>query len=268
MEEVEAGNRSIRLAPRSKARESRPERFSCACSSSPAYRDRCRLPHCARSVYSRTPTANTAAGAPVVVVAAAAAAVVAFCPVRLPIVAACAASLSLLARLSKRHMATLSSPEYKRFRSWVALRRVCTYGSGGGGVMCLRVGLLLGSRSLCCSRSQAVDHLTELTWTYYDHGPSNVAPLVMLPGLSGTADVYFRQFLSLCPKGYRLLSVCTRATHSDATQRLTLTPTRAWVRAPLIQQVQSPAYQSHSEWVRAFDRFLDSIQLQKVRCLL
>jgi len=79
MEEVEAGNRSIRLAPRSKARESRPERFSCACSSSPAYRDRCRLPHCARSVYSRTPTANTAAGAPVVVVAAAA--VVAFCPV-------------------------------------------------------------------------------------------------------------------------------------------------------------------------------------------
>ena len=42
---------------------------------------------------------------------------------------------------------------------------------------------------------------------YYDFGPKDVVPLVFIPPTSGTAEVFFKQFLSMCPKGYRLISV-------------------------------------------------------------
>ena len=45
-------------------------------------------------------------------------------------------------------------------------------------------------------------------WRLYDVGPRSVAcPIVFLPPLSGTADVFFRQLLSLSSRGYRVLSV-------------------------------------------------------------
>ena len=31
--------------------------------------------------------------------------------------------------------------------------------------------------------------------------------LVCLPGATGTAEIYFRQILGLCPKGYRVVAV-------------------------------------------------------------
>jgi len=55
----------------------------------------------------------------------------------------------------------------------------------------------------------------------------------MLHGASGTAEVFFRQVVSLCPKGYRILTV------------------------------QYPAYSSHESWTRAFDKFIDEANLVK-----
>jgi hypothetical protein len=53
----------------------------------------------------------------------------------------------------------------------------------------------------------SVDHHGEKYWSFYDYGPKDVAPIVMLPGVTGTADVFYRQFICLSPKGYRLIAV-------------------------------------------------------------
>lgn len=46
------------------------------------------------------------------------------------------------------------------------------------------------------------------TWTLYDAGPRHVrSPLVCLPPVCGTADVFFRQLLDLTTVGYRVISV-------------------------------------------------------------
>jgi len=103
-------------------------------------------------------------------------------------------------------MNTLSvdTEPYKRFRSWVALQRI------------------------------SFDYSDEKVWKFYDYGPKDVIPLVLLPGVSGTAEIYFKQFLSLCPKGYRLISV------------------------------QFPAFASHDDWCKGFERFLDKQNLKKI----
>jgi hypothetical protein len=45
-------------------------------------------------------------------------------------------------------------------------------------------------------------------WKLYDSGPKSVkVPLVCLPPVSGTAEVFFRQILALCAKGIRVLAV-------------------------------------------------------------
>eukprot|EP01119_Soliformovum_irregulare_P006929 TRINITY_DN1933_c0_g1_i2.p1 TRINITY_DN1933_c0_g1~~TRINITY_DN1933_c0_g1_i2.p1 ORF type:complete len:276 (+),score=69.39 TRINITY_DN1933_c0_g1_i2:92-919(+) len=94
---------------------------------------------------------------------------------------------------------------YHRFRSWVAQQRI------------------------------TVDtNNTEKVWKYYDFGPKDVTPLVFLGGASATAEVFYRQFLSLCPKGYHLISV------------------------------QFPSYMDHASWNKGFDRFLDKLGLKEV----
>lgn len=45
-----------------------------------------------------------------------------------------------------------------------------------------------------------------VTWVYYDIGPKNVEPLVMLAGTSGTADLFLYQLLSLGNRGYRVIA--------------------------------------------------------------
>jgi maspardin len=95
------------------------------------------------------------------------------------------------------------SEEYKKFKSWVALRKVL------------------------------IDHEGVKTWRYYDFGPREAVPIIFLHGASGTAEVFYRQIVGLCPKGYRMLTV------------------------------QYPAYSSHDSWIRAFDKFVDELKFPK-----
>lgn len=41
-------------------------------------------------------------------------------------------------------------------------------------------------------------------WRYYDFGPKVVPPLICLPGTAGTADVYYKQIMSLSMKVHAL----------------------------------------------------------------
>jgi len=116
-----------------------------------------------------------------------------------------------------------NSEGWKRFRQWVALNRV------------------------------SVGRSAEKLWKYYDFGcnesfpglyfcltffffarPKDSVPLVCIPGVTGTAEVFYKLMLSLCPKGYRIISV------------------------------QAPPYMTHKQWCKGFDRFLDSIRVDKV----
>ncbi|KAI8546470.1 hypothetical protein RHMOL_Rhmol07G0120300 [Rhododendron molle] len=71
-------------------------------------------------------------------------------------------------------------------------------------------------------------------WRYYDFGPKVVPPLICLPGIAGTADVYYKQVMSLSMKGYRVISV------------------------------DIPRVWNHHEWIQAFEKFLDAIDVHHV----
>uniref|UniRef100_A0A6B2LD31 Maspardin n=1 Tax=Arcella intermedia TaxID=1963864 RepID=A0A6B2LD31_9EUKA len=58
--------------------------------------------------------------------------------------------------------------------------------------------------------------------------------LICLHGTNGTAEIFYKQMLHLCPKGYRLISV------------------------------QYPAYSNHEQWLKAFDKFMDTFKINKV----
>ncbi|KAJ0048694.1 hypothetical protein Pint_16014 [Pistacia integerrima] len=78
-------------------------------------------------------------------------------------------------------------------------------------------------------------------WRYYDFGPKVVPPLICLPGTAGTAEVYYKQIMSLSMKvGYRVISV------------------------------DIPRVWNHHEWIQAFEKFLDAIDVHHVRvpCIL
>jgi len=96
------------------------------------------------------------------------------------------------------------SDPYQLFRSWVAQQRIS-----------------LGS-------------VNEKIWKYYDFGPKEAIPLVCIPGASGTAEIFYKQIISLCPKGYRIISV------------------------------QFAPYDTHQAWCKGFDRFLDKIGVPKI----
>ncbi|KAF5460805.1 hypothetical protein F2P56_020646 [Juglans regia] len=68
-------------------------------------------------------------------------------------------------------------------------------------------------------------------WRYYDFGPKVVPPLICLPGTAGTADVYYKQIMSLSMKDYRVISV------------------------------DIPRVWNHHEWIQAFEKFLDAIDV-------
>ncbi|XP_071919350.1 uncharacterized protein [Coffea arabica] len=71
-------------------------------------------------------------------------------------------------------------------------------------------------------------------WRYYDFGPKAVPPLICLPGITGTADVHYKQIMSLSMKGYRVISV------------------------------DIPRVWNHQEWIQAFEKFLDAIDVHHV----
>ncbi|KAB2622522.1 maspardin [Pyrus ussuriensis x Pyrus communis] len=71
-------------------------------------------------------------------------------------------------------------------------------------------------------------------WRYYDFGPKAVPPLICLPGTAGTADVCYKQIMSLSMKGYRVISV------------------------------DIPRVWNHHEWILAFEKFLDAIDVHHI----
>lgn len=75
-------------------------------------------------------------------------------------------------------------------------------------------------------------------WQLYDCGPRDqTCPVVCLPPVSGTADVYFLQCLALSAKGYRVIAV------------------------------ESPPYWSIEEWCKGFRNLLTYLDLEKVHLL-
>ncbi|KAK6262965.1 hypothetical protein QUC31_008781 [Theobroma cacao] len=71
-------------------------------------------------------------------------------------------------------------------------------------------------------------------WRYYDFGPKVVPPIICLPGTTGTADVYYKQIMSLSMKGYRVISV------------------------------DIPRVWNHQEWIQSFEKFLDAIDVHHI----
>lgn len=73
------------------------------------------------------------------------------------------------------------------------------------------------------------------SWKIFDAGPKTIqSPLILLPPVCGTADIYFKQLLELSRKGYRVISA------------------------------QYPPYWTIEDWCRSFMRLLDYLGLSKV----
>ncbi|KAJ1530459.1 hypothetical protein ONE63_005359 [Megalurothrips usitatus] len=90
-------------------------------------------------------------------------------------------------------------------------------------------------RSSIPQRKVAVDADPAKEWKIYDSGPKSVkAPLVCLPPVSGTADIFFKQVLALNAKGIRVIAA------------------------------EHPAYWSVKEWCDGFRKLMDHLGLQKV----
>uniref|UniRef100_A0A8C3VXI4 Maspardin n=1 Tax=Catagonus wagneri TaxID=51154 RepID=A0A8C3VXI4_9CETA len=84
-------------------------------------------------------------------------------------------------------------------------------------------------------RKIIVDDDDSKIWSLYDAGPRNIrCPLIFLPPVSGTADVFFRQILALTGWGYRVIAL------------------------------QYPVYWDHLEFCDGFRKLLDHLQLDKV----
>lgn len=53
-----------------------------------------------------------------------------------------------------------------------------------------------------------VDDDDSKVWSLYDAGPKSIrCPIIFLPPVSGTAEVFFQQVLALTGWGYRVISV-------------------------------------------------------------
>ncbi|KAL7980181.1 hypothetical protein Chor_001449 [Crotalus horridus] len=97
------------------------------------------------------------------------------------------------------------SPDYSWFRSTVPLKKII------------------------------VDDDDSKIWSLYDAGPRNIrCPLIFLPPVSGTADVFFQQILALSGWGYRVIAL------------------------------QYPVYWEIFEFCDGFRKLLDHLQLDKV----
>ncbi|XP_034246979.1 maspardin-like [Thrips palmi] len=90
-------------------------------------------------------------------------------------------------------------------------------------------------RSSIPQQKVAVDSDPTKEWKIYDSGPKSVkAPLVCLPPVSGTADIFFKQVLALGAKGIRVIAA------------------------------EHPVYWTVTEWCDGFRKLMDHLGLQKV----
>ncbi|KZC04413.1 PREDICTED: maspardin-like [Dufourea novaeangliae] len=93
----------------------------------------------------------------------------------------------------------------------------------------------LSFRSSIPLRKIIVDTDGTKGWKVYDSSPKTIkCPLICLPPVSGTADVFFKQLLGLAAKGYRIISV------------------------------EAPVYWNIKEWCDGFRKLLDYMELDKV----
>eukprot|EP00039_Didymoeca_costata_P023160 m.6200 g.6200 ORF g.6200 m.6200 type:complete len:324 (+) comp3496_c0_seq1:145-1116(+) len=94
----------------------------------------------------------------------------------------------------------------------------------------------LSFRNSVALKTVQIDHDTEQkNWQLYDYGPRQVrCPLIFLPPVSGTADVYFKQQLSLGTSGTRVISV------------------------------KSPPCWTVEEWCEGFLKLLDHLRIDQV----
>ncbi|GJQ80235.1 hypothetical protein Trydic_g23809 [Trypoxylus dichotomus] len=93
----------------------------------------------------------------------------------------------------------------------------------------------LSFRSSVPLRRIVVDNDNTKVWKIYDCGPKNIKyPLICLPPVSGTADVYFKQSLALSAKGIRVISA------------------------------EAPIYWSVYEWCEGFKKLLDYLEIDKI----
>lgn len=66
-----------------------------------------------------------------------------------------------------------------------------------------------------CVVQVTVDSVREEIWCIYDAGPRSIrCPLIFLPPVSSTADIFFRQILYLASLGYRVIAVSNRGHQS------------------------------------------------------
>ena len=86
----------------------------------------------------------------------------------------------------------------------------------------------------------------------YDAGPRTIkSPVVCLPPVCGTADVFFKQVMHLASKGYRVISVSTSLV--------------AIVTVYFgILQVEYPVFWSVDEFCEGFLKLIDFLELTKV----
>jgi len=93
-------------------------------------------------------------------------------------------------------------------------------------------------RSNICLKKIIVDDDSSKVWSLYDCGPKNVVcPLICLPPVSGTADVFFRQLMDLSSKGYRVIAA------------------------------EYPIYWSLREFINGFSKLLDHLNFERVHVL-
>uniref|UniRef100_A0A8C4XEN2 Maspardin n=1 Tax=Erpetoichthys calabaricus TaxID=27687 RepID=A0A8C4XEN2_ERPCA len=94
---------------------------------------------------------------------------------------------------------------------------------------------LLNAFLVSLSTQIIVDDDDSKVWSIYDAGPKNIrCPIIFLPPVSGTADVFFQQILALTGWGYRVISL------------------------------QYPVYWDLLEFCDGFRKLLDHLQLDKI----
>ncbi|KAL0820506.1 hypothetical protein ABMA28_006364 [Loxostege sticticalis] len=93
----------------------------------------------------------------------------------------------------------------------------------------------LSFRSSIPLRKIVVDSDGSKAWRIFDCGPKSVScPLVCLPPVSGTADIFFKQVMGLASRGVRVIAA------------------------------EPPPYWNMKEWCDGFKRLIDYLELDKV----
>ena len=74
-------------------------------------------------------------------------------------------------------------------------------------------------------------------WAYYDIGPKTAIPVICLHGVAGTCESFYRIFLSLYPRGYRIISL------------------------------EYPEYWDFDDWITGMEVVLDSLDIGRFHLL-